>query len=100
MTTVEVTVFIVKFRDEAILTDSLSDMYSEAQLRIEVGSEEYEYIKSNLSKFSGDKCLKEQYILRPLAEGKPIHISGEAKDICFTVGEFIVKLESRIIPWD
>ena len=96
---VEVIVFITKFNGEITSVDSLSDMYSEAQLRIEVGSEEYEYIKENLAKYSGDKYLKEQYILKPLAEGKPIHISGEAKDVCFSVGEFVVKLESRQIEW-
>lgn len=97
---VEVTVFVTKFKGQIIDADSLSDMYSEAQLRITVGSEEYEYIKVNLDKFSGDRQIKDAYIMQCLAKEKDICISGEAKDCCFSVGEFETKLEYRKIPWE
>lgn len=96
---VEITVFAVRFKGKYIQLDSISDMYSEAQLKIEVGSEEYEYIKAFLHNFSGDKQIRDAYIKKCIDEGKDIALSGEAKDVVFSVGEFETKLEYRKIPW-
>lgn len=98
-TLVEITVFIVRFKDQLIVADPVSDMYAEASFRIDFGSEEYNYIQNNLNLFSGDKHLLDQYINVQLENGEDIILSGEAKDICFKIGQFESRLEYKKIPW-
>lgn len=97
---VEVHVYVVRFKGEIIQADSVTDMYAEAQLRISVGSPEYEYIKESLSKFQGDRHIKDAYIAQSILKEEDIRLSGEAKDVCFSVGDFVAKLEYRKIPWE
>lgn len=96
---ITVEAMVIRFQGQIEEVTILNDMYTETSIVIEPNSHMYSYIGCNLGLYKGDKYILEEYIKPSILNNEPIHLSGEAKDIGFDVGEFTSGIESKEVDW-
>lgn len=101
MDTITIEALVTRFKGEIVEIQPLANMYTEAQVRFDPDSEIHNYMQKNYNSFRGDMYLMAEYILPNLDIGnaKRIHLSGEAKDIGFAMGDLEVGIERMTVDW-